>query len=135
MGKGFGQAAVKANQILGCITRGDPSRKKEVLIPLCRALVRSHLQYCVQFWKPHLKKDTDKTEQVQRCKNGLRDKTYQERSEELNTCSLEDRRERERDVIEAVKYIEHVNKGLIFKILSKNQKPQGPNPKLAGGKF
>ncbi|GAB0194715.1 mitochondrial enolase superfamily member 1 [Grus japonensis] len=59
-------AAQKANHVLGRIKRGVTSRLREGILPLYSALVRPHLQYCVQLWGPQDKTDMELLERVQR---------------------------------------------------------------------
>ena len=59
-------AAQKANHILGCVKRSVTSRSKEVVLPPYSAIMRPHLEYCVQFWCPQCKKDMELLDQVQR---------------------------------------------------------------------
>ena len=72
-----GIAAAKGNQILGLIRRNIAYKEKEQIIPLYKTIVRPHLEYCIQAWRPYRKKDIDMLERVQKESNQNYTKTQE----------------------------------------------------------
>ena len=59
-------AAFKGNQVLGMIRRNITYKDKSFIVPLYKAIVRPHLEYCIQAWSQYIKKDIDMLEKIQR---------------------------------------------------------------------
>ena len=130
-----GIAASKGNQILGLIRRNITYKGKKLIIPLYKAIVRPHLEYCIQAWRPYRKKDIDTLERIQRRATKmipeLRDLSYEERLKECGLTTLERRRLRE-DQIEVFKILngyENIDRNMFFS-LKKDSRTRGHEVKL-----
>ena len=123
-----GIAAAKGNQILGLIRRNIVYKEKELIIPLYKTIVRPHLEYCIQAWRPYRKKDIDMLERVQRRATKmipkLRNISYEMRLKECGLTTLETRRLRG-DQIEVFKILngyENIDRNIFF---SQSRKREG----------
>ena len=101
-----------ANRVLGMIYRTFTSRTQDIVLKLYKSLVRPHLEYAIQAWRPHLQRDMNAIEKIQRRATrmivSLRDLPYEVRLSRLKLTTLETRRLRG-DLIEAFK----IMKGLV----------------------
>ena len=81
-----GIAASKGNQILGLTRRNITYKGKQLIIPLYKAIVIPHLEYCIQAWRPYHKDDLDTFDRMQskatKIIPELRDLSYEERLKE-----------------------------------------------------
>ena len=102
------RAANKARGELFRLRSTITCRKPEVFVPIYKAIVRPHLEYCVQAWAPYYRRDIACLEQVQRLATrmiaGQKGKSYEQRLRDLNLFSLERRRARG-DLIETFKIV------------------------------
>ena len=134
------QVIKKANGMLAFIARGMEYKSREVMLQLYRVLVRPHLEYCVQFWSPYLRKDVLALEGVQRRFTRLipemRGLAYEERLSRLGLYSLEFRRLRG-DLIETYKImkgLDRVEAARLFPLTTETR-TRGHSLKIRGNQF
>ncbi|KAK4830639.1 hypothetical protein QYF61_012482 [Mycteria americana] len=133
-------AAQKASHILGYIKRSVAIRSGEVILPLCSALVRPHLEYCVQPWSPQRRKDMDLLERVQRramkVMKGMEHLSYEDKLRELGLLCLEKRR-LQGNLIAAFQYLKGAYRKDGDKLFSRAccNRTKGNGFKLKEGRF
>ena len=107
------KVANTANVTLGMIRRTINCKSKSIITRLYKALVRPQLEYCVQAWRPYLKKDIEKIEKVQRRATKMISDcsklSYEERLKITGLSTLEARRNRG-DLIEVFKLLKGFSK-------------------------
>ena len=125
-----GIAASKCNQILGLNRRNTTYKNKKLIIPLYKATVRPHLQYCIQVWRPFRKKDIDTLECIQRRVTKiileLRDLSYEESLTECGLITLETRSLRGNHIenFKILNGYENIDRNMVFS-LKKDSRTRG----------
>ena len=88
--------SLKGNKSVGLIRRTITYKEKQLIVPLYKAIVRPHLEYCIQAWRPYRKKDTNKLDRIKRRATKfipeLRELSYESRSLQCGLTTLETRR-------------------------------------------
>ena len=113
--KNINSAISKANKMIAWVARNFITREKSVMMNIYKALIRPHLEYCVQIWSPAAQHGNWglilEIEQVQRrftrMIDGIGTLPYSQRLEALNLTTLAERRIRG-DIIETFKIVNNL---------------------------
>jgi len=129
-------AASKAMSMMGLVKRHFKDLDSDSFLLLYKTYIRPHLEYCVQAWSPHLKKDILLPETVQKKSTklvrGFKNLPYHRRLEKLGLSTLEERRERG-DLLQAYKIItgkDRIDCAQFFQPARKEHDLRGHNLKL-----
>ena len=102
------EAAKKAMKILGILRRQFKNMDKETFLILYKSFIRPHMEYAIQAWSPHFRKDIECLEKVQhratKLVKGFKKYSYEDRLLMLGLTTLEERRLRG-DLIETYKIL------------------------------
>ena len=99
-------SAAKARRVIGMVQRNFRKLDRKDFLLIYKTYIRPHLEYCVQAWSPHLEKDIEVLEKVQkdaiRLLPELKKCSHGERLRKLGLTTLRTRRLRG-DMIEVYK--------------------------------
>ncbi|GAB0210020.1 hypothetical protein GRJ2_003467800 [Grus japonensis] len=123
-----------------CVLAAQKANCVLVILPLYSALMRHHLEYCVQLWGPQYRRDMELLEQVQRRAmkmiRGVEHLSYEDRLRELGLFSLENRR-LWGDLLAVIQYLKEAYKksgeGLLKRACG--DRTRGNGFKLKEGRF
>jgi len=102
------KSAATARRVIGMVRRNFKHLDIDDFQIIYKTYIRPHLEYCIQAWSPHLVKDINVLENVQKAATNLvpklRKYSYPVRLQKLGITTLKDRRERG-DMIEVYKLL------------------------------
>ena len=123
------------------LMRNFENKPENILLPLCKALIRPLIEYGNAVWSPYLRRNINKIENIQRnySKNitGMKHLDYEARLRALMLPSLEYRRVRG-DMIEVYKILNNIYDPITTSsllTLDTNNKTRGHNFKLKKHSF
>jgi len=130
------KSAAKARRIIGMVRRNFKRLDKNDFLVIYRTYIRPHLEYCIQAWSPHLMKDIQCLERVQKSATNLipalKKYSYTDRLKKLGLTTLQTRRVRG-DMIQAYKIMtgkDKIDREQFFQLADSNYGLRGHSLKI-----